>query len=88
MEQADLWSSEEDDGSPHLAENKQYVDNIADRTAKFGKPVLLVNRDTHLFQSDNALLKGAPCVKEPSPAGSTTSDNAAQACSVDPYNKN
>ncbi len=88
LEQADMWSAEEADGAAHLADYKQYIDLIADRTVKFAKPVLLVNGDTHLFQSDNPLLKGAPCVKEPVGAGGSTSGAAALACSFDPYNKN
>jgi hypothetical protein len=88
IEQADMWSAEEPDGSARLAEYKQYIDIIADRTAKFGKPVLLINGDTHLFQSDNPLSKGASCVKEPVAANGTTSGGVAQACAFDPYNKN
>lgn len=86
--QADMWSAEEVDNPPRLSEYKQYIDIIADRTAKFGKPVLLINGDTHLFQSDNPLMKGASCVKEPVAASGSTSGGTAQACSFDPYNKN
>jgi hypothetical protein len=87
-EQADMWSSENiaagsdpAAGIPHLSQYQQFIDIIADRTAKFGKPVLLLNGDTHLFQSDNPLMKGAACVKE----SSSAPGGVAQACSFDPY---
>lgn len=82
LTQADMWSAEEAAASPRLAGYKPYVDIIADRSAKFGKPVLLINGDTHLFQSDNPLMAGAACVKEPG-AGAT-----ATACAIDPYTRN
>ena len=86
LTQADMWSAEEVAASPRLAQYKPYIDIIADRTAKFDKPVLLINGDTHLFQSDNPLMSGAACVKEqPAPAAGPA---AAQACTIDPYTRN
>lgn len=88
LTQADMWSAEEPAASAHLSQYKQYVDIIADRTARFAKPVLLINGDTHLFQSDNPLMSGASCVKEPLAADGSTSGGAAQPCTVDPYARN
>ncbi|MDI1301779.1 MAG: hypothetical protein PSX71_07740 [bacterium] len=78
MEQADMWDL---DGNvpAHIAQYKQFVDSIAAHTTAFGKPVLLLNGDSHVFRSDNPLVSAAPCVSEPSP-GAT-----AVACSDDAY---
>jgi len=63
--QADMWDL---DGTAtkdlHIANYRQYVDNIARNTAQFGKPVLLLNGDSHGFRSDNPLMQGAPCLSE------------------------
>lgn len=85
MMQADMWSSEAKAADPRLSEYKQYIDIIADRTTRFGKPVLLINGDTHLFQSDNPLLKGAPCVKEAALSSGTAI--TATDCDFEPYDK-
>ncbi|MDB5856924.1 MAG: hypothetical protein JWQ76_613 [Ramlibacter sp.] len=78
LEQADLWDL---DGKPasHIAGYKPYVDIIAARSLVFGKPVLLLNGDSHIYRSDNPLAKGAACVYEPS------SGAAAVACTFDAY---
>jgi hypothetical protein len=76
--QADMWDL---DGTLakdlHIANYRQYIDNIASRTTVFGKPVLLINGDSHGYRSDNPLAKGAPCVSE--------SGAAEVACSNDAY---
>jgi len=79
MEQADMWDL---DGvaSSHIAQYKPYIDTIAARTATFGKPVLLINGDSHIYRSDNPLVKGAPCLIEPS------SGVAAIGCTDDAFN--
>jgi hypothetical protein len=67
QEQADMWDL---DGTPlqpvdpftlekipnHIAEYKPFIDKIAVKTKAFGKPVLLLNGDSHIFRSDNPLL--------------------------------
>lgn len=85
LTQADMWSAEEPAAAPRLAGYKQYIDIIAERTARFGRPVLLVNGDTHLYQSDNPLMKGASCVKEQVAAAGGV---AQEACTIDPYSRN
>jgi len=77
--QADMWDL---DGTAtkdlHIANYRQYIDNIARNTAQFGKPVLLINGDSHGYRSDNPLTKGAACVSE---------NGAAEvACADDAYN--
>jgi hypothetical protein len=65
MVQADMWDL---DGTPqanlHIANYRQYIDTIAMHTEHFGKPVLLINGDSHGYRSDNPLVKGSTCVAE------------------------
>ncbi|NMM38380.1 MAG: hypothetical protein HHJ09_12920 [Glaciimonas sp.] len=72
--QADMWDI---DGVAlsHITQYKQFIDSIASHATAFGKPVLLLNGDSHVYRSDNPLVQGAPCVIEPS-SGAT-----AVACS-------
>lgn len=78
MEQADMWDLDGKTAS-HIAGYKPYVDIIAARALAFGKPVLLLNGDSHIYRSDNPLAKGSACVYEPS------SGAAAVACTFDSY---
>lgn len=78
--QADMWDL---DGTAqqdlHIANYRQYIDNIAMHASKFERPVLLINGDSHGYRSDNPLMKGAPC---------TTENGAAEvACTDDAYDK-
>lgn len=76
--QADMWDV--DGKSPaHLSQYKQFIDRIAANTKAFGKPVLLVNGDSHIYRSDNPLKQGAPCAIESAPGIKTS------ACSADAY---
>jgi hypothetical protein len=72
MEQADLWDLDGDKMvDQHLTGYKQYIEKIAALTAAYAKPVLLVNGDSHIYRSDNPLIKGADCkVEVPSAKGS------------------
>lgn len=76
--QADMWDL---DGSAasHISQYKQFIDKIASLSTSFGKPVLLLNGDSHVYRSDNPLVSGASCVIEPS------SGAAATACTDDAY---
>lgn len=81
--QADMWDPDNADltaGRAHIAQYKPFVDAIAARTASFGKPVLLLNGDSHTFRSDNPLVPGAGCVKEPVAADGSTSGGTAGPC--------
>jgi hypothetical protein len=78
--QADMWDL--DGNSPgHIGAYRQFIDSIALHTTNFGKPVLLLNGDSHGYRSDNPLLKGAPCVTEKRGNQSTE-----VACTDDAYN--
>lgn len=60
--QADLWDLDGKNMSDmHLTEHKQYIDKLASLTAGFGKPVLLINGDSHLYRSDNPLVRNDSC---------------------------
>lgn len=66
VEQADMWDL---DGTKpedkHIANYKPFIDSsIAAHTSAFGKPVLLINGDSHNYRSDNPLVDNAPCVVE------------------------
>jgi hypothetical protein len=50
------------------------VASIASYTTAFGKPVLLINGDSHVYRSDNPLSPTAPCVTE-SAAGEVSCAN-------------
>lgn len=84
--QADLWYLDGNVAS-HVVGYKPFVDSIAANTKAFGKPVLLLNGDSHIYRTDNPLVSGSTCVVEPS------SGAAAVACTEDvsatqPYNYN
>ena len=68
--QADMWDR---DGNTvgHLAGYEPFIDNMARNTIAFGKPVLLLDGDSHIYRSDNPLKPGQPCVRE---NGATTVD--------------
>jgi hypothetical protein len=73
--QADMWDL--DGKAPsHIGAYRQFVDSIALHASAFGKPVLLLNGDSHVFRSDNPLVKGAPCVIESGASDAACSDDA------------
>lgn len=73
--QADMWDVDEaNTGAAHLSAYRPYIDRIAENTKSYGMPVLTLVGDSHIYRSDNPLVKGAPCVIEPA------SGQAAIAC--------
>ncbi len=84
--QADMWDN--DGVTPeHITQYKPYIDKMATNSLSFGKPVLLFLGDSHIYRSDNPLVKGAPCFIEPASGASAIvcTDNAATN-SLDKYN--
>lgn len=80
VEQADMWDLDGTGPSlAHIANYEPFIAKIAALTKAFGKPVLLVNGDSHRYRSDNPLQDNAPCVTE---AGVGT---GVVACSDDDY---
>jgi hypothetical protein len=57
--QADMWDLDGKDPS-HLSGYDVFVDSIATHTTAFGKPVLLFNGDSHVYESDNPLAASDP----------------------------
>jgi hypothetical protein len=60
VEQADMWDL---DGktAAHLSQYEPFVSSLAQHTTALGRPVLLLNGDSHTYRSDNPLQEGAPC---------------------------
>jgi hypothetical protein len=63
MLQADMWDV--GDSASHQTNFEPLIAEIAARTAAFGKPVLLINGDSHTYRSDNPLQQGSICFIEP-----------------------
>lgn len=80
MLQADMWDLDGKQAS-HLSQYEQLISEIATRALAFGKPVLLINGDSHVYRSDNPLEQGAPCVVDPA------SGEAAVPCSDDDWDQ-
>lgn len=75
--QADMWDLDGHDPKDlHIANYRQFIDSIALHTTAFGKPVLLLNGDSHGYRSDNPLAKGAPCAAENGATEAACSDDA------------
>ena len=56
--QADMWDPEK--GAAHLAGFEPIVQAIAQHTAAFARPVLMLNGDSHAYRSDNPLSASDP----------------------------
>jgi hypothetical protein len=63
MLQADIWDAA--DNAAHQTQFELLIAEMAARAAAFGKPVLLINGDSHIYRSDNPLKQGVPCVIDP-----------------------
>jgi Calcineurin-like phosphoesterase len=64
--QADLWDTD-GRGVDHVAQYEPYVQAIGEGARRFGRPVLLLVGDSHVYRSDNPFEAGSPCVAEPAP---------------------
>ena len=56
--QADMWDPEK--GVAHQAASEPFVASIASHALAFGKPVLMLNGDSHVYRSDYPLLPTDP----------------------------
>ncbi len=56
--QADMWDPEK--GAAHQAAYEPFVSSIASHTTELGKPVLMFNGDSHVYQSGNPLSPSDP----------------------------
>jgi hypothetical protein len=71
--QADMWDTA--DAPSHQTNYESIIKAIADNTTAYGKPVLYLNGDSHVYRSDNPLQQGSTCYTE------------AAACSADAWNQ-
>lgn len=60
MTQADLWDLDGKAAS-HVAGYEPVVGALADGATAFGRPVLLLNGDSHVYRSDDPFRAGASC---------------------------
>ena len=60
--QADMWDPEK--GAAHQAGYEPIVSALATDVAAFGRPVLMLNGDSHVYRSDNPLSPTAGCTWE------------------------
>lgn len=80
VSQADMWDLDGTGPSPaHIANYEPFIAKVAALTKAFGKPVLMINGDSHHYRSDNPLTNDAPCV------GETGSGTAVAPCAEDDY---
>jgi hypothetical protein len=82
--QADVWDLDGNAMSAQtLTEYKQYIDKLVALSTAFGKPVLMLNGDSHLYRSDNPLSKGFDCrIEVPSATGRRSTATTSCAAAV------
>jgi hypothetical protein len=68
--QADMWDLDGNTAA-HLSNYEPIIDNIATHTKQFGRPVLLLNGDSHVYRSDNPLQPNSACIGD---AGACATD--------------
>ncbi|MGY2875499.1 hypothetical protein ACVW00_002689 [Marmoricola sp. URHA0025 HA25] len=68
MTQADMWDLDGKDAA-HLANYEPIVSSLATHTEDYGKPVLLLNGDSHVYRSDNPLQQASPCTGDQAVCG-------------------
>lgn len=73
VQQADMWDLD-GKAQTHLSQYEPFVKSLAEHTVAFGKPVLALEGDSHVYRSDNPLEKGAACAGD------------ADVCSYDAWN--
>jgi hypothetical protein len=61
LTQADMWDLDGAADNSHLSNYEPIVSSLASHTHAFGRPVLLLNGDSHVYRSDNPLQQGSEC---------------------------
>lgn len=74
IEQADMWDLD-GNTADHIAGYEPFVASIAANTNAFGKPVLLINGDSHRYRSDNPYSTDVPCMTESAAGEVACTDN-------------
>jgi hypothetical protein len=62
--QADMWDTGDAVVAAHQTNYEPIIQAMADDTTAFGKPVLYLNGDSHVYRSDNPLQKSSTCYYE------------------------
>jgi hypothetical protein len=60
--QADMWDTA--DAASHQTNYEPIIAAFASNAATYGKPVLYLNGDSHVYRSDNPLQQGSTCTTE------------------------
>jgi hypothetical protein len=63
--QADMWDTS--DAPAHQSNYEPVVAAMASNAETYGKPVLYINGDSHVYRSDNPLQQGSTCYTESNP---------------------
>ena len=64
IEQADMWDLDGKTAAATWRKYEPFIDEHRRSSRDFGKPVLLINGDSHVYRSDNPLVKGSTCYTE------------------------
>jgi hypothetical protein len=67
--QADMWDTS--DAPAHQSNYEPIIAAMASNTTTYGKPVIYLNGDSHVYRSDDPLQQGSTCYTE---SGTCTSD--------------
>ncbi|HEY2541698.1 MAG TPA: hypothetical protein VGH92_01475, partial [Gaiellaceae bacterium] len=62
--QADMWDLADVLGAPHQSNYESIIAAMASGSLAFGKPVLYINGDSHVYRSDNPLQQNSTCYTE------------------------
>jgi hypothetical protein len=62
--QADMWDTGDALGAAHQSNYEPIIKAMADNTTAYGKPVLYLNGDSHVYRSDNPLQANSTCYYE------------------------
>ena len=85
VEQADMWDQDNTGSSTHIAKYEPFIAKIAEKALSFGKPVLLINGDSHNYRSDNPLKAAQPCVIESGAGTIACSAQVSSSTTLDAY---
>ena len=63
VQQSDMWDLD-GKATAHVSQYEPIINSLANHTHKFGRPVLALEGDSHIYRSDNPLQQAAPCTGE------------------------
>jgi hypothetical protein len=62
--QADMWDRDGGASNAHLTNYEPIIGSLAAHTTALGKPVLLLNGDSHVYRSDDPLAESSDCIAD------------------------